>query len=132
MEASPFVPANADTHLLASAVIAREGGRSSNRQTIITGCPAGACHRAGQRPDPLAGHDKAVFGFESLFEMCACPSAEAGTQALPQKLGSRVRGNERGYFHAKQSRPSWVALATGLALAAMAGVGPVLAQAPPN
>src|SRR6185436_10375262 len=23
----------------------------------ITGCPAGACHRAGQRPDPLAGHD---------------------------------------------------------------------------
>jgi hypothetical protein len=31
---------------LDSAVIAREGGRSSNRQTIITGCPA------------FAGHDK--------------------------------------------------------------------------
>src|SRR5205085_9684506 len=30
-----------------SAVIAREGGRSSNRQTLITGCPA------------FAGHDKA-------------------------------------------------------------------------
>jgi hypothetical protein len=31
----------------ASAVIAREGGRSSNRQTIITGCPAFAGHDSG-------------------------------------------------------------------------------------
>jgi hypothetical protein len=34
------------THGLCLAVIAREGGRSSNRQAIITGCPA------------FAGHDK--------------------------------------------------------------------------
>ena len=27
--------------------------------------------------------------------MCESASADAGTQALPQKLGSRIRGNER-------------------------------------
>ena len=51
---------------------------------------------------------------------------------MPQKLGSRFRGNERRWFGAKQSRSSWIAVAAGLALAALAGIGPVSAQAQPN
>jgi polar amino acid transport system substrate-binding protein len=42
---------------------------------------------------------------------------------LPQKLGSRLRGNERGCIRAAS---------VGLALAAIVGIGPALAQAPPN
>src|SRR6478735_10111912 len=29
---------------------------------VITGCPAGACHRARRRRDPVAGHDKSLRG----------------------------------------------------------------------
>ena len=35
--------------------IARESGRSSNRQAIITGCPAGARHRAALSRGPVGG-----------------------------------------------------------------------------
>jgi hypothetical protein len=38
-------------------VMPRESGASSIDGLAITGSPAGACHRAGQRPDPLAGDD---------------------------------------------------------------------------
>ena len=41
-------------HLLGSAVITREGGRSSNRQTIVTGCTA------------FAGHDRPVCSLGRL------------------------------------------------------------------
>jgi polar amino acid transport system substrate-binding protein len=57
--------------------------------------------------------------------------ADAGPQALPQKLGSRFRGNERGCVYAKLSSHV-MAIAAGLALAAMVGVGSVRAEAPPN
>jgi polar amino acid transport system substrate-binding protein len=55
--------------------------------------------------------------------------ADAGTQALPQKPGSRFRGNERRWVYAKQSRCHWIAVAA-FALATLAGTNPSLAQAP--
>ena len=65
------------THLLDSAVIAREGGRSSNRHAIITGCPAFAGHdgpilqlRAGNGlADTIS--QKKIF-LETTFSLNAC------------------------------------------------------------
>src|SRR5207248_1062828 len=54
--------------------------------TIITGCPAGACHRAGQTPDPLAGHDSRWI--EPLFEMCACCSVQGESQMIRLPIGA--------------------------------------------
>src|SRR5947209_13041283 len=53
--------------------------------------------------------------------------ADAGTQALLQKLGSRVRGNKRGCFHAKQSL-SRLALSLSLALVVLGGSAGAEAQ----
>jgi len=49
---------------LDSAVIAREGGRSSNRQTIITVCPA------------FAGHDRSILQLRAESGQAAADLAQ--------------------------------------------------------
>jgi len=54
-------------------------------RSAITGSPAGACQRAGQRPDPLAGDDSMVGGRENISSSRAFFGRRKGHALRPRQ-----------------------------------------------
>src|SRR5436190_2690322 len=74
-----------------SAVIAREGGRSSNRQAIITGCPACAGHDSSLccRSSYSSIQTPSVRGRGRPVAFGECPPSEGGE--APTSAGAERR-----------------------------------------
>src|SRR5205085_6153968 len=87
-------------HIRYSAVIAREGGRSSNRQTIITGCPA------------FAGHDRPILS-------CAKQSRSSAPALFENPL--HLRAAAVVVAHQVVDRPAYVLVAALLARLELVG-----------
>jgi hypothetical protein len=51
---------------------------------VITGCPVGACHRAGHfGPGPLAGHDKMGASYANSSDLITTGTTPGGAMSAP-------------------------------------------------